>query len=225
VPQRDGPVIGVLGGSGGIGASSFAAVLALAGQLPFLVDLDVSGGGIDITLGIEHVAGARWSGIQLSGGTLDPQALADGLPRAGTCAVLAADTHELDAAAVDQVLEVAAAAGPLVVDLPRHPCPARTAALKHTSFLVLVARGDVAGLVAAHATVRGLPEIPLGLVLRRGPVAAAAAAQLIGAPLLGELPAIRAGGAALDPDRLPRAAERLASGVLLGLGVSVGATA
>jgi hypothetical protein len=218
-------MIGVLGGSGGIGASSFAAVLALAGQLPFLIDLDVSGGGIDVTLGIEHVAGARWSGIQLSGGSLDPQTLADGLPRAGPCAVLAADTPELDAAAVDQVLEVAAAAGPLVIDLPRHPCPARTAALNRISFLVLVARGDVAGLVAAHATVRGLPEVPLGLVLRRGPVSASAAAQLIGAPLLGELPAVRAGSAPIDAHRLPRAAEKLASGVLLGLGVPIGATA
>jgi hypothetical protein len=223
VVSSGGPVIGVLGGSGGIGASSFAAVLALVGNVGFLIDLDVSGGGIDITLGIEHEAGARWSGIQLSGGALDPETLADGLPRVGPCAVLAADTPELDGAAVEQVLEVAAESGPVVVDLPRHPCPERAAALPHVSFVVLVARGDVAGLVAAHTTVRGLPEIPLGLVLRRGPIAAGAAATLIGAPLLGELPAVRNGPAPIDASRLPRAQAKLASGLLLGLGVPVGA--
>lgn len=219
MPNSDGPVIGVLGGSGGIGASAFAAVLALAGHVPFLIDLDVSGGGIDVNLGIEHVPGARWSGIQLAGGSLDPATLADGLPRAGPCAVLAADTAELDPAAVGQVLQVAADAGPVVVDLPRHPVAERAVALLHTSFLVLVARGDVGGLVAAHTTVRGLPELPLGLVLRRGPVAAATAADLIGAPLLGELPAVRPSNLPLNGNRLPRAAERIASGLLLGLGV------
>lgn len=216
-------MIGVLGGSGGIGASSFAAVLALVGRVPFLVDLDVSGGGIDVTLGIEHLAGARWSGIELSGGPLDPATLADGLPRAGPCAVLAADLPQLDAAAVGQVLDVASGAGAVVVDLPRYPCAERAAALEHTSFLALVARGDVAGLVAAHATVRGLPEIPLGLVLRRGPVAAPDAAQLIGAPLLGELPPVRNGAPPTDVSRLPRAAAKLATGLLLGLGVAIGA--
>jgi hypothetical protein len=71
--------------------------------------------------------------------------------------------------------------------------------------------------------VRGLPEIPLGLVLRRGPIAAGAAATLIGAPLLGELPAVRNGATPIDASRLPRAQAKLASGLLLGLGVPVGA--
>jgi hypothetical protein len=220
---RQGPVIGVLGGSGGVGASSFAAVLAVSACARFLIDLDVLGGGIDVTLGIEDAPGARWSGVQLSGGSLESEALAAGLPRAGPCAVLAADMPELDAAAVEQVLDVTAVSGPIVLDLPRHPCAERAAAFRYTCFLLVLARGDVGGLVAAHATVRGLPDVPRGLVVRRGPVAVESAAELIGAPLIGQLPPLSASQAPVDPDRLPRALARVAAGILAGLGVDTGA--
>jgi hypothetical protein len=222
VRGRKGPVIGVLGGSGGVGASTFAAILAVSACAPFLIDLDVLGGGLDVRLGIEDTQGARWSGIRLSGGQLEADTLADGLPRAGPCAVLAADTPELDPGAVEQVLTVTATAGPVVVDLPRHPCAQRAAALEHISFLLVLARGDVGGLVAAHSTVRGLPDVPIGLVVRRGPVAADSAAELIGAPLVGQLPSLGGGWAPVDPNRLPHALARFAAGFLAGLGVDPG---
>jgi hypothetical protein len=214
----EGPVIAVVGGSGGVGASTLAAVLALSAPGSLLVDLDASGGGIDVLLGIEHTAGARWSGLQLDGGRLSPAALIEGLPRCGGTVVLAADTASLDPAAVDQVLGVAACAGPVVVDLPRPTSAVRAAALVHAWLVVVLARGDVPGLVAAHAVARSLPELPTALVVRRGRVAAVQAAELIGLPLLGELPA--SGGGALDPARLPRAAARIASGAWQGLGVA-----
>jgi secretion/DNA translocation related CpaE-like protein len=211
-----GPVIGVIGGSGGVGASSFAAVLAVCAGRSFLVDLDPAGGGIDVTLGIEGKSGARWSGLQLAGGQLDPATLASGLPGAGQCSVLAADTADLDAAAVDQVLDVAAASGTVIVDLPRTATAARAAAMLRTELIVVVARADVAGLVAAHAVVSALPELSLGVVMRHGPVAPAQAAELIGVALLGQLPALRVGGALIDARRPPRAAAKLACGILAG---------
>jgi len=70
-------VLGVVGGSGGVGASTFAAVLAAVTGRAMLVDLDVVGGGIDVLLGIEDVAGARWSGLRVGGGRLDPALLAN----------------------------------------------------------------------------------------------------------------------------------------------------
>src|SRR3954468_4077584 len=106
--ERMGRVIGVVGGSGGVGASSFAAVLAVVAGDSVLVDLDVAGGGVDVLLGIERMAGARWSGLQLAGGRLAPTALISGLPHWGRCAVLAADVPELDPEAVLQAVEVAA---------------------------------------------------------------------------------------------------------------------
>jgi Mrp family chromosome partitioning ATPase len=210
-------VIGVVGGSGGVGASSFAAVLAAVAGASVLVDLDVTGGGIDVTLGIEAAAGARWSGLQLAGGHLDPTTLVDGLPRWGPVAVLAADVPVLDPDAVLQVLGAASAAGPVIADLPRASCPERAAALLHCDLVVVVARADVSGLVAAHALAAVLPELPVGLVLRRGEVPGSDAADVVGCPLLGELPAAAGPRFDLDPSRLPRPAARVAAGVLSGV--------
>jgi Mrp family chromosome partitioning ATPase len=212
-----GRVIAVLGGSGGVGASSFAAVLAAVTGSSLLVDLDVCGGGIDVALGIESVAGARWSGLHLAGGYLDPAALADGLPRWGPVAVLAADVAVLDPEAVLQVLSAARAAGPVVVDLPRAGAAERAAALVHADLVVLLARGDATGVVAAHATAAALPEVPAGIVVRRGSYSARDAADLVGCRLLGELPSLGGPPLQLADRRLPRAVARVASGVLRGV--------
>lgn len=212
-----GQVTAVVGGSGGVGASSFAAVLAAGAPPSLLVDLDVVGGGIDVLLGIESVAGARWSGLHVAGGHLDPAVLLDGLPRWGPVPVLAADVAALDPEAVLQLLSAARAAGPVVIDLPRAAGGERAAALVHSDLVVLVARGDVSGLVAAHAVAAALPEVPTGVIVRRGEVDARDAAELVGCPLLGELPAMTGAALDLDPGRLPRAAVRVAAGVLRGL--------
>ena len=210
-------VIGVVGGSGGVGTSSFAAVLAAVAGGALLVDLDVAGGGIDVTLGIESTPGARWSGLRLAGGRLEPGALVGGLPRWGSVPVLAADVADLDPDAVLQVLAVARTTGPVVLDLPRRDCPERAAALLHCALVVVLARADVDGLVAAHALTDGLPELPRGVVCRRGEVASADAARLGGVPLLGELPALDGSRMVLNPHRLPSAPSRVAAGVLRGL--------
>jgi len=211
-----GPVVGVLGGSGGVGASAFAAVLAAVAGESLLVDVDAAGGGVDVLLGIEGVDGARWSDLHLAGGRLEPSVLLGGLPRWGPCAVLAADAR-MDADAVGQVIEVAAAAGtPVVLDLPRTPCPERAAAVAHCDLVTVLARADAAGLVAAHAGVAALADVPVGVVVRRGDVAPEEAARLVRAPLLGRLPATAA-GFQLDADRLPRAHRAVAGGVLAGL--------
>jgi MinD-like ATPase involved in chromosome partitioning or flagellar assembly len=210
-------VVGVLGGSGGVGASSFAAVLAAAAGEAVLLDLDVTGGGVDVTLGIESAPGARWSGLEVAGGRLDPAALVDGLPRWGPVAVLAADVPTLDVAAVLQVLDVSRQAGPVVVDLPRASCAERAAALLHCDLVVVLARADVDGLVAAHAVAGALPELPIGLVLRRGEVSSADAAALVGCRLLGELPALGRSRIQMEPQRMPRSLLRVAAGVLAGL--------
>ncbi|WP_375481811.1 hypothetical protein [uncultured Jatrophihabitans sp.] len=210
-----GPVIGVVGGSGGVGASMFAAVLAVRAAA-VLIDLDVTGGGIDVLLGLETEPGARWSGLHLAGGHLEPEALRAGLPRAGPCAVLAADVGELDPEAVGQVLGAAAALGPVVLDLPRAAVVERAAALLRCDLVVVLARADVAGLVSAHVLVDALPELPLGIVLRRADVDVTRAAQCLDVPCLGVLPPRAAVGRRFEMSRLPRATVRVADGVLAG---------
>jgi hypothetical protein len=213
-----GRVLGVVGGSGGVGASSFAAVLAAMRRDAVLIDLDVIGGGLDVTLGVESAPGARWSGLRVAGGRLDPGALVEGLPRWGPVPVLGADVAQLDPSAVMQVLDAASSVGLVVLDLPRASCAERAAALLHCDLVVVLGRADVEGLVAAHAQVAVLPELPIGLVVRRGEVSADDAATLVGCPLLGELPALGGSRLELRPDRLPRAIARVAAGVLGGLG-------
>ena len=213
-------VVGVLGGSGGVGASTFAAVLAAAAGSALLIDLDVGAGGIDVLLDIESASGARWSGLRLAGGRLDLATLLAGLPRWGRCAVLAADVAVLEAAAVGQVIDATVAADALdcvVLDLPRHDCAERTAAVERCDLVVVVARADVGGLAAAHTVVAALGGVPCGLVVRRGQIAAAEAAAFIGAPLLGTLPALGRASAELDCAHLPRRLGKVASGLLAGL--------
>ncbi|HEY7008067.1 MAG TPA: hypothetical protein VH395_03955, partial [Jatrophihabitantaceae bacterium] len=180
-------VVGVLGGSGGIGATTFAAALAEAAAPSVLLDLDPLGGGVDVLLGIEAVAGARWSGLRVDGGHLDPVLLADGLPRWRSVAVLAADAQPSAAAAL-QVIESAGALGPVVLDLPRAPSPVRDALVPRCALCVLVAAAEVRELAAARAVVASLPDAAVGVVLRRGSLPSADAVAWLGVPLLGLLP-------------------------------------
>jgi len=215
----DGPVLGVVGGSGGVGASTFAAVLAAAAGRAMLVDLDVVGGGIDVLLGIEDIPGARWSGLRVGGGRLDPGLLADGLPHWGLLPVLAADAAPASAEAVRQVLDAAAVLGPVIVDLGRGSTAQRAAAVARCALVVLLAVAEVRGLIAARAVVAGLSGAPTGLVLRRGSVSPDDAAALTDTPLIGVVPSLATSrtDSTIDARRPPRAWARAAAGVLDGV--------
>lgn len=163
-PFRSGavaPVICVLGGCGGIGATRFAAVLASAAAARYgqavLLDLDPAGGGIDIALGIESVPGARWSGLRVAGGHLDPEALLQGVPQWGLTHVVAADTAHLPApGTVCQVFAAAGEVAPVVADLSRWGDSARSAALSRADLVVVVVADDVPGVAAARSVVAAL---------------------------------------------------------------------
>jgi hypothetical protein len=205
-----GSVVGVVGGSGGAGASTFAGMLATAAAPCVLVDLDGVGGGIDVLLGIEAVPGARWSGLRVDGGHLDPGLLAAGLPRWRSVAVLAADVGPPSADAAVQVIDTAAHLGVVVLDLPRSPGPVRDAALSRCALRVVVAVAQLRELAAARSVLASLPAGPVGVVLRRGGLPIDDAVARLGAPLLGVLPP-------LDRSITPRSAARVAAGVLDGL--------
>lgn len=227
VDEHGGPVIGVIGGSGGVGASSLAAVVALAAAPAVLVDLDPASGGADVVLGADELPGARWSGLRVAGGRLDPGELVGGLPTVAGTAVLAADVAELDPDAVAQVIAAAASTRPVVLDLPRAGGSVRDVGLAACDLVAVLARADVGGLVAAHAVLGaveaagttpsgGAGGAGIGVVVRRGHVPAADAAVLVGAPLLGELPPL-SGAFVLDPVRPPRPHLQVAQGLLAGL--------
>jgi hypothetical protein len=209
-----GAVLGVLGGSGGVGASTFAAVLALCAGRSVLIDLDRVGGGIDVLLGIESSPGARWSGLRLGGGRLDPAALAEGLPAWRGVPVLAADTGPPSPGAVAAVLDAARACGTVVVALPRERSPLRDEALAGCLLTVLLVRGDVGGVTAAGAVASETGDASLGAVVWERELSGAEATDLIGLPLLGAARLQRRG--LVLRSRLPRGVLRLARGVIEG---------
>lgn len=208
-------MIGVVGGSGGVGASTFAAVLAWAAS-GLLVDLDPFGGGLDVLLGIEHEPGARWSGLRLDGGRLDPELLAGGLPRWAGVPVLAVDLPPPEG--VEPVLRAAAEGGSVVLDLPRAASPGRDAAAAQCDLVLVLVEARVRSLAAARAVLRALPPVPVAALLRRGDVPRADAVALLGVSALGTVPAAPR-GVDLTQSRVPRPLARVAAGVLDGVGV------
>jgi MinD-like ATPase involved in chromosome partitioning or flagellar assembly len=209
-------VLGVVGGRGGVGASLFAAALASRAAEAYgrsvLIDLDPTRGGIDVLLGIEEVRGARWSGLRLAGGHLDPEVLVDGLPQWGSVSVLAADEPaEASPDAVDQAIEVARQVGPVVLDLSRWASESRAAGVRRCDLVVLVVVPDVAGVTGARCVAAGI-DAPLGVLIRGGRSSARSVPQLVGARLLGRLPSM---GRPRDHDAVVRRrAGQVASGVL-----------
>lgn len=146
------PLLAVIGACGGAGASVFCAALVMACTRPppVLLDLDATGGGIDLLLGIEGKPGARWADLRLGGGDLDPGQLRARLPSWGGASVLAAAGRAAPSAAeVGQVLAAARSARPVVVDVPRWSPACADPALAQADAAVIVVAAEVRCVVAA----------------------------------------------------------------------------
>lgn len=207
-------MIGVLGAVGGVGTSSLAAAVASRWGRGTLVDLDRGGGGLDVGLGLERVAGVRWSGLHTSGGRVDPVELARRLPRWRGVGVLAADGADISALAVRSVLAASSTAGPVVVDLGRGDTVAQRAALGEVRVLLVVTVADLRGVAAAHAAARAPAGVRVGVVLRRADMPAAEAAAACGLPVfgrLGTMPRRASGGRLAHGRALRRVADVITS--------------
>lgn len=158
---RRGPVLAVVGGRGGAGASVLATAVAVgavrSGQRALLVDCDPLGGGLDLLLGAEDLDGLRWPEIELGGGRVPATALHAALPAppvargGGALGLLSCARAERgpSPAAVSAVVEAGRRAGETVVcDLPRHPSDAAVAALSAADLTVLVVPADVRSAAA-----------------------------------------------------------------------------
>lgn len=81
-----GRVLAITGVCGGVGASSLAVGLASAvhkvGGKVLLIDGDFAGGGLDLLLGAEALAGTRWPELSELTGRLSPASLLPTLPSA-----------------------------------------------------------------------------------------------------------------------------------------------
>ena len=123
----NGCVVGVAGGSGGVGASVLVAALGVravtAGRTAVCVDGQRLGGGLDVTLGLEQERGLRWPDLAGVRGQVDGRELLRRLPAGDGLAVLSFDRSSdvtPTGEAVRAVLSALAAVVELVVvDLPR----------------------------------------------------------------------------------------------------------
>jgi secretion/DNA translocation related CpaE-like protein len=168
--RRQGPVLAVVGGRGGAGASVLAAAVAVAaltqGERVLLVDCDPLGGGLDLVLGAEDVSGLRWPELTLSGGRVPAASLHAALPAApvgadGGLSVVSCGRSGPSPApnAVAAVVQAGRRAGETVVcDLPRYPTEAARAVLDVADLTVLVVPAEVRCCAAAARVAEVLAE-------------------------------------------------------------------
>ena len=195
--EADSRCVAVVGGSGGVGASTVAAGLALAaarrGRGCALVDLDPLGGGIDLLLGAERTPGWRWP--RLLGARGEVGDVRGVLPVVHGVTVVAMGRGAGDAGlTAESVHAVLGSLGRyhhlVVVDGGRMPVPAARQALRAADATVL-AVGDGVRAVAAAARVRAaLEPNGVGVVVHRGRGGppGAVVADALALPLWGEVP-------------------------------------
>ncbi|MGB0962585.1 MAG: septum site-determining protein Ssd [Mycobacterium sp.] len=206
-----GPVVAVLAGRGGAGASVFATALAQESAESLLIDGDPWGGGLDLVLGSETEPGLRWPDLSSAGGRLSYAALRDALPgRRGVSLlsggrVLPGDPSggeirssdsrcsEIKPVPLSAVIDAGSRAGVTVVcDVARQPTPAAETALAAADLVVLITTADVRSCAASAAIAlwasAGNPNTG---VLVRGPspggLRPTDIAQIVGLPVLASM--------------------------------------
>ncbi|MGF1663180.1 MAG: septum site-determining protein Ssd, partial [Kineosporiaceae bacterium] len=184
--------VGVVGGRGGAGASTAAVALARAGVAAVggavLVDADPVGGGLDLALGAEALAGLRWPDLCGAPGAPGPGLVA-ALPRVDGVAVVShgrdrgGGERRPDSALTASLLDTCLAGGrPVVVDLPRRGDPATRAALSRCAVLVVVVPAEVRACAGAGALLDELGTTVADVrLLVRGPAPAGLAAEDVAA--------------------------------------------
>ncbi|WP_299530240.1 septum site-determining protein Ssd [uncultured Streptomyces sp.] len=199
--ERPALTIGVIGGSGGAGASTLACALALSAaasdRRTTLIDADCLGGGIDVLLGGEHVGGSKWPAFARSRGRLDARALAESLPVLRGVHVLSwgrDDDVVIPPQAARAVLAAARrGGGAVVVDLPRRTDGGLLEMLAQLDLCLLVVPGELRSVAAAKrvAALAGAAVDDVRVAVR-GPFSAgldaAWVARSLGLPLVGEVP-------------------------------------
>jgi len=152
-------IIGVVGGSGGVGASVLTAAIAVraaqAGLRPVCLDGDRLGGGLDVTLGVEQERGVRWPDLAGARGRINGSELLARLPCVDGAWVLSFDRARdvpLVAEVVREVLlALSAVVDVIVVDLPRPDHEMFAALAPSVDAMVLLAGSGICDLAGASA--------------------------------------------------------------------------
>jgi hypothetical protein len=163
-------VLGVIGASGGLGASTLAVALAVRAAASVgatvCVDAAFERGGLDVTACVEHVSGLRWTDLADLEGEVDGADLLRSLPSEGVARVLASRGE----APPDEVVEACLRAVSSVCALTVVDLGGSRRWAGHCTDLVLVSGVAARQLADASALASGLSRLrtPVRLVLRAG---------------------------------------------------------
>jgi secretion/DNA translocation related CpaE-like protein len=203
--RGDGALLGVLGGSGGAGATTLACALAQVAATSgptLLVDLDPLGPGCERVLALDAQPGVRWDSLGRASGRLSARSLREAVPRGDGPGVLgfAAHPSPLDPPAVREALSAARRGhDTVVVDLPRAGGGCADETLARCDLVVLVVVPSLAGVTSAARRLASVADPGrVGLVVRGRGADPARVADLVGAPVLAVMADQRGLDEALD---------------------------
>jgi secretion/DNA translocation related CpaE-like protein len=191
-PAR-GLTIGVVGGSGGSGATIFACALAQVAARSgpsVVIDADPLGPGADRILGLDLADGVRWDALGHTTGRLSARALRDSLPRRDGVAALSwyqgPQPRRLQPFAAREALSAARRGHDTVVlDLPRASDPLVDEFASRCDQVLVTVVTTVAGVAAAMRLCRRFPDPgALGLVVRGPAMDDETLARAVGSPVL-----------------------------------------
>lgn len=221
-PRRQrAPVLAMAGARGGSGTSTLAVAAATAaaraGRKTMLVDADGFGGGLDLLLGWERLAGLRWPDLVSMTGPFDPTKLRDGLTGRDRLTLL---THSRTVAApvsADQLAAVIDAGRQshdlVILDLPRPGMQAVPRIDGDENLLAVVVPGELRAVAAARhviACYAGLADH--ACVVTRTPSPAKLSneqiAHAVAAPVIGSLATDARLASAGESARLPGRARK-----------------
>ncbi len=172
----EGLVVGVVGASGGCGASTLAAGLAVATGAAFgtsmIVDLNGLGGGFDLHFGAADWSGLSWHELADISGRISGDSLREAVPSVdGTAIVGFARDNSMcevsDRARRAVLLGARQAAGLTVVDLPTAPGTIREVR-PLLDQIVVAGTADIRGALATRGILQYLREleVPAAVAVR-----------------------------------------------------------
>jgi len=206
VGRAEGVLVGVVGGSGGAGATTLACGLgqvAAARGPSLVVDLDPLGPGCDRVLALDEAPGVRWDSLGTSSGRLSGRSLREAVPRRDGLGVLAwppGPGTRLDAGAVREALSAARRGhDTVVIDVPRSVDALVAETLARCALIAVVVLPTVTGVTSAARWVAASPDRErCGLVVRGAGADPRQMADLVGAPVLATMADQRGLAEAID---------------------------
>jgi secretion/DNA translocation related CpaE-like protein len=201
-----GLVVGVLGGSGGAGATTLACALGQAAARcgpTVVVDCDPLGPGVDRVLGLDGRDGSRWEALCQTTGRLSARALREALPQRDGLRALswrAGSTATLQAFAVREALSAGRRGhDTVVVDLPRAADALVDEVLARCDAVVLVVVPSVPGVASATRLAARLSGVATpGVVLRGSGIAEHDVMRALQLPVVAHVPHQRGLAEAID---------------------------